>query len=143
MRVAKFAPLPEFVCKILSTARKQPDDSALYECLSKMQLAAGETLEQRMMPFQREGVRFGLKVGGRLLIGDEMGLGKTVQACALALCYKAEWPVLVITPSSLRWEAAVVSGSSLHGAAKQAGVWACGLWYRCEGCWQSSRPVAL
>jgi SWI/SNF-related matrix-associated actin-dependent regulator 1 of chromatin subfamily A len=31
------------------------------------------------MPFQREGVKFALKHGGRALIGDEMGLGKTVQ----------------------------------------------------------------
>eukprot|EP00798_Chlamydomonas_sp_ICE-L_P011737 gene11737-5178_t len=36
-----------------------------------------------MMPFQREGVQFGLSKGGRVLLGDEMGLGKTVQACAL------------------------------------------------------------
>jgi SWI/SNF-related matrix-associated actin-dependent regulator 1 of chromatin subfamily A len=55
-----------------------------------------------MRPFQREGVKFGLRAGGRLLIGDEMGLGKTVQACALAKCYQDEWPVLVVTPSSLR-----------------------------------------
>ena len=31
------------------------------------------------MAFQREGVRFALRHGGRALIGDEMGLGKTVQ----------------------------------------------------------------
>jgi SWI/SNF-related matrix-associated actin-dependent regulator 1 of chromatin subfamily A len=55
-----------------------------------------------MRPFQREGVKFGLRAGGRLLLGDEMGLGKTVQACALAQCYRNEWPVLVVTPSSLR-----------------------------------------
>lgn len=60
------------------------------------------TLADRMRPFQREGVKFGLRAGGRLLIGDEMGLGKTVQACALAKCYQDEWPVLVVTPSSLR-----------------------------------------
>lgn len=37
-------------------------------------------LEARLMAFQREGVRFALRRGGRALIGDEMGLGKTVQA---------------------------------------------------------------
>jgi SWI/SNF-related matrix-associated actin-dependent regulator 1 of chromatin subfamily A len=42
-----------------------------------------------MMQFQREGVRFALSRGGRVLIGDEMGLGKTVQACALLRCYQA------------------------------------------------------
>lgn len=31
-----------------------------------------------------------------------MGLGKTVQACALVRCYRQEWPLLVVTPSSLR-----------------------------------------
>jgi SWI/SNF-related matrix-associated actin-dependent regulator 1 of chromatin subfamily A len=63
----------------------------------------GDSLADRLRPFQREGVKFGLRVGGRLLIGDEMGLGKTVQACALAKCYQQEWPVLVVAPSSLRW----------------------------------------
>jgi SWI/SNF-related matrix-associated actin-dependent regulator 1 of chromatin subfamily A len=90
------------VLKVLAAHRRQPDDSALYDALGQLQLAPGESLEQRMMPFQRQGVQFGLRVGGRLLIGDEMGLGKTVQACALAKCYQAEWPVLVVTPSSLR-----------------------------------------
>jgi SNF2 family DNA or RNA helicase len=39
-----------------------------------------ERLEQQLMAFQREGVRFVLRRGGRALIADEMGLGKTVQA---------------------------------------------------------------
>eukprot|EP00879_Flechtneria_rotunda_P033580 GHRR01037205.1.p1 GENE.GHRR01037205.1~~GHRR01037205.1.p1 ORF type:complete len:626 (+),score=250.64 GHRR01037205.1:205-2082(+) len=109
VRVAPFEPLPDLVRNILTASRKQPDDSKLYQRLHSVELAAGETLEQRMMPFQREGVKFGLRAGGRVLIGDEMGLGKTVQACALAKCYQAEWPVLVVTPSSLRlsWGAAL------------------------------------
>lgn len=37
-----------------------------------------------------------------MLIGDEMGLGKTIQAIAIACCYRQLWPLLVITPSSLR-----------------------------------------
>lgn len=32
-----------------------------------------------LMPFQLEGLRFGLQRGGRCLIADEMGLGKTLQ----------------------------------------------------------------
>jgi SWI/SNF-related matrix-associated actin-dependent regulator 1 of chromatin subfamily A len=36
-------------------------------------------LESQLLPFQREGVRFALKRGGRVLIADEMGLGKTLQ----------------------------------------------------------------
>lgn len=32
-----------------------------------------------LLPFQLDGVRFGLRRGGRCLIADEMGLGKTLQ----------------------------------------------------------------
>ncbi len=37
-----------------------------------------------LMPFQRDGVKFAVKHGGRALIGDEMGLGKTLQGIAIA-----------------------------------------------------------
>ncbi|XP_062189338.1 uncharacterized protein LOC133892517 isoform X2 [Phragmites australis] len=59
-------------------------------------------VESKLMPFQREGVRFVLQHGGRALIADEMGLGKTLQAIAVASCFHDAWPVLVISPSSLR-----------------------------------------
>lgn len=60
-------------------------------------------LESALLPFQREGVRFGLERGGRCLIADEMGVGKTVQAIALAACYRCDsWPLLVVCPASLR-----------------------------------------
>lgn len=36
-------------------------------------------LKDALLPFQLEGVRFGLKRHGRCLIADEMGLGKTLQ----------------------------------------------------------------
>lgn len=38
-----------------------------------------ESIFSRLYPFQREGVRFGVKHQGRVLLADEMGLGKTVQ----------------------------------------------------------------
>lgn len=59
-------------------------------------------LDKALMSFQRIGVEFALSRRGRVLIGDEMGLGKTVQALAVALVYKADWPLLVVCPSSLR-----------------------------------------
>uniref|UniRef100_A0A7C9D976 DNA helicase n=1 Tax=Opuntia streptacantha TaxID=393608 RepID=A0A7C9D976_OPUST len=59
-------------------------------------------IESRLLPFQREGVRFVLEHGGRALVADEMGLGKTIQAIAVATCLHEAWPVLVLTPSSLR-----------------------------------------
>jgi len=54
------------------------------------------------MPFQREGVEFGLARGGRCLLADEMGLGKTLQALTIAAQYPEEWPVLVVAPATLR-----------------------------------------
>ncbi|KAL0484976.1 smarcal1, partial [Acrasis kona] len=60
-------------------------------------------LRNSLRPFQKQGVIFGVKRQGRLLIGDEMGLGKTIQAISIAQYYRDEWPLLVICPSSLRY----------------------------------------
>ncbi|XVF41467.1 hypothetical protein PTKIN_Ptkin01aG0282100 [Pterospermum kingtungense] len=59
-------------------------------------------IESRLLPFQRDGVRFVLQHGGRALLADEMGLGKTLQAIAVAACIRDSWPVLILAPSSLR-----------------------------------------
>ena len=59
-------------------------------------------LAAALLPFQREGVRFGLARRGRMLLADEMGVGKTVQAIALLACFQDEWPALVVAPASLR-----------------------------------------
>ncbi|XP_019409998.1 PREDICTED: SWI/SNF-related matrix-associated actin-dependent regulator of chromatin subfamily A-like protein 1 isoform X1 [Crocodylus porosus] len=56
-----------------------------------------------LMPFQREGVNFAISREGRLLLADDMGLGKTVQAICIAAYYRKEWPLLVVTPSSVRF----------------------------------------
>ena len=32
-----------------------------------------------------------------------MGLGKTLQALSIAYFYRSEWPLLIITPSSMRY----------------------------------------
>ncbi|XP_015897937.3 uncharacterized protein LOC107431494 isoform X6 [Ziziphus jujuba] len=60
------------------------------------------SMESKLLPFQREGVRFILRHGGRALLADEMGLGKTLQAIAVASCIRDSWPVLIMAPSSLR-----------------------------------------
>ena len=71
----------------------------------------------RLFPFQREGVAFALRHDGRVLIADEMGLGKTVQAICTALCYGAEWPLLVLCPASLcaNWRSELVKWMELAG----------------------------
>lgn len=69
---------------------------------SRLSQLLPEFLNKTLMPFQRIGIEFALSRRGRVLIGDEMGLGKTVQALAIAHVYKADWPLLVVCPSSLR-----------------------------------------
>ncbi|KAI9028162.1 P-loop containing nucleoside triphosphate hydrolase protein [Phycomyces nitens] len=51
--------------------------------------------------YQKDGVRTGLQMKGRVLLGDDRGSGKTVQSLALALAYKDQWPALVLCPPSL------------------------------------------
>jgi len=93
--IVNIEPLSTTASSVISASSSMPDDSARYCHIPT-------DLEEQLMEFQREGVKFALKHGGRVLIGDEMGLGKTVQAIALLAAYKDEWPALIVTPSSLR-----------------------------------------
>lgn len=56
------------------------------------------------MPFQRQGICFGIRMNGRCIIADDMGLGKTIQALGIANYYKDNWPLLIVTPSSVRYQ---------------------------------------
>ncbi|TRY91983.1 hypothetical protein DNTS_013793 [Danionella cerebrum] len=60
-------------------------------------------LQEKLMPFQREGVSFALARDGRCMIADEMGLGKTIQAISVAYIFRQEWPLLIVVPSSLKY----------------------------------------
>lgn len=66
-------------------------------------------LHQSLLPFQRQSIYFGIHLQGKILIADDMGLGKTLQALALAHYYLADWPLLILTPSSMKfaWDEAV------------------------------------
>lgn len=75
---------------------------------------------ERLFPFQQEGVRFGVKAGGRVLLADEMGLGKTCQAICIASCFPADWPLLVVCPSSMRFVWAAELRSWLPGGLQPA-----------------------
>lgn len=108
--VLALSPIPNDVLRQLSI---QTDGERLAESESQKQAhdKLGKLLPRRLLealaPFQREGVSFVVDREGRGLIADEMGLGKTIQAIAVACVYKAEWPLLVMCPSSARyhWEA--------------------------------------
>jgi len=60
-------------------------------------------LDAALMPFQRSGVAFAVRRGGRVLIGDDMGLGKTIQAIATCCAFREDWPVLIVVPNSVRF----------------------------------------
>uniref|UniRef100_A0A804I4U0 SWI/SNF-related matrix-associated actin-dependent regulator of chromatin subfamily A-like protein 1 n=2 Tax=Musa acuminata subsp. malaccensis TaxID=214687 RepID=A0A804I4U0_MUSAM len=92
VKVQKFDPL---VRRALAAASAVQDLRDLYDRMPSY-------VESKLLPFQREGIRFVLQHGGRAILADEMGLGKTLQAIAVAACIPDAWPVLVVTPSSLR-----------------------------------------
>ncbi|KAL3273129.1 hypothetical protein HHI36_014583 [Cryptolaemus montrouzieri] len=90
--------IPQFVLKCLR--------SPVHD-LSKIDLSPIEPeLRNSLMPFQREGVAYGIDKGGRCLIADDMGLGKTFQALGIASYYRKEWPLLIVTTASMKntWE---------------------------------------
>ena len=62
-----------------------------------------QRLWKLLMPFQREGVERAIGLHyGRLLLADEMGLGKSLQALVIALYYRQQWPLLIISPAYLK-----------------------------------------
>nr|CAD7398451.1 unnamed protein product [Timema cristinae] len=61
-------------------------------------------LFSHLMVFQKEGVRFGLSKCGRCLLADDMGLGKTIQALGIMHYYRGDWPLLIVCPSSVRYD---------------------------------------
>ena len=62
-----------------------------------------------ILPYQMEGIRFGIGRAGRFLLADDMGLGKTLQALMIVYFYRNEWPLLIVCPASLiaTWSEAV------------------------------------
>jgi SWI/SNF-related matrix-associated actin-dependent regulator 1 of chromatin subfamily A len=62
-----------------------------------------KTIYNKLYNFQKEGIAFGLKKNGRFLLADEMGVGKTIQAIGISSAFISDWPVLVICPSSLKY----------------------------------------
>ncbi|KAJ1291737.1 hypothetical protein BS78_02G339000 [Paspalum vaginatum] len=74
-------------------------DKEIDELLKKLP----QQLKDALLPFQLDGVRFGLRRCGRCLIADEMGLGKTLQAIAIACCFKDKGSILIVCPAVLRY----------------------------------------
>lgn len=86
--------IPKNILKLCETPPKEPDLSCLVSIEPK--------LVEKLLPFQKEGVIFGISKHGRVMIGDEMGLGKTYQALAIADFYREDWPLFICTTASTR-----------------------------------------
>ncbi|XP_012215897.1 SWI/SNF-related matrix-associated actin-dependent regulator of chromatin subfamily A-like protein 1 [Linepithema humile] len=98
------AKIPE---DILQTFKKSlnSDNQVSNLDLSKID----DKLREVLMPFQEDGVRYGISKNGHCMIADDMGLGKTLQALGIAHYFRESWPLLIVTPSSVKchWSEAI------------------------------------
>lgn len=62
-----------------------------------------EPMFTKLYQFQKEGVEYAVSKRGRCLIGDEMGVGKTIQAIAVSVLYRSDWPCVILCPASLKY----------------------------------------
>ncbi|XP_064183604.1 SWI/SNF-related matrix-associated actin-dependent regulator of chromatin subfamily A-like protein 1 [Anguilla rostrata] len=95
-------PLPRAVVQAFS-AQFEESQSRPSEIPEADLSSVDPVLTRSLMPFQSHGVNFAVSRDGRLLLADDMGLGKTIQAICIAAFYRKEWPLLVVTPSSVRF----------------------------------------
>ncbi|KAG1671657.1 SWI/SNF-related matrix-associated actin-dependent regulator of chromatin subfamily A-like protein 1 [Nymphon striatum] len=90
-----FGGVPTFVFQLLKATYDEQDYSLLD--------SISPSVRNALLPFQADGVRFGISRQGRVLLADDMGLGKTIQAISIVDFYRQEWPVLCVAPSSVRY----------------------------------------
>ncbi|CAO4369008.1 unnamed protein product [Caenorhabditis nigoni] len=88
-------PIPMNILGMMTSFKPKPTPSDLTKIMDP-------ELIKRLFPYQKEGVTFALERNGRILLADEMGLGKSVQALTIARYYKADWPLLIVCPASVK-----------------------------------------
>ncbi len=104
----QFTVLPEASELLEKAERKFEEDKARKAELLEMSKRVHSDLEiplppgLTLYPFQRVGVEWLERTGGRALIGDEMGLGKTVQSLAWLRIHPEIRPVIVVCPASVK-----------------------------------------
>jgi len=75
-----------------------------YRYIEDLKNRGSNDIVERILPFQLQGLQYGVSKQGRCLIADEMGLGKSLQALMIAYEYSStDWPLLIICPSSIRF----------------------------------------
>ncbi|XKL60873.1 hypothetical protein PGB90_007930 [Kerria lacca] len=92
-------PLPNFIIKVFI---QQPKANVDFRTIDLSRI--DNNLLSNLYPFQKEGVQFGVSKNGRCIIADDMGLGKTIQALGIAHYFYNDWPLLIVCPSSMRYQ---------------------------------------
>ncbi|XP_072765590.1 SWI/SNF-related matrix-associated actin-dependent regulator of chromatin subfamily A-like protein 1 isoform X3 [Anoplolepis gracilipes] len=92
--------IPQTVLQIFKKSLKSDDENIFKQDLSKID----KKLIDSLMPFQQDGICFGISKNGRCIIADDMGLGKTIQALGIAHYFQESWPLLIVVPSSVRYQ---------------------------------------
>lgn len=73
-------------------------------------LNINSSLNDRLLDYQVEGIKYVIQRSGRAFIGDDMGLGKTVQALGIIQHYRDHLPALIIVPVPLihQWKSEIL-----------------------------------
>jgi SWI/SNF-related matrix-associated actin-dependent regulator 1 of chromatin subfamily A len=99
------SPLPKWVKEVFKDqieGKLSPRIDPQYD-LDHLKTKLDPTITKSLLPFQVEGICFGVQQQGRLLLADDMGLGKTLQGLSIANYYMDEWPLFIVTPSSVKF----------------------------------------
>ena len=88
--------------KVLQIFRKNDTSNNAITNTELLDIDPG--LVKNLMPFQREGICYGISKNGRCMIADDMGLGKTIQALGIAHYFRNDWPLLIVVQSSIRYQ---------------------------------------
>lgn len=93
--------IPSFVLQAFrNNLRKKSEEKLQVSIEGKID----KILLSQLMPFQKEGVMYGIRNNGNCIIADDMGLGKTIQALGIAHYFQDDWPLLIVTPSVVRYQ---------------------------------------
>ena len=82
-----------------SPERKKYDYSIDKTTSLKLEEFLPPHIYKNLHSFQRDGIKKGLKLFGRVLINDDFGTGKSLQGLSLSLAYRMEWPLIILCPS--------------------------------------------
>ena len=96
--------VPEWVKQRFLNMRSDILPPKCFRYLTELESVGKSDVVNQILPFQLDGLAYGVMKEGRCLIADEMGLGKSLQALMIAYEYSGtDWPLLIVCPSSIRF----------------------------------------